>query len=164
MKKWLATLAVLTAFSTVQAQDNKTNEEAKSGIQLPIVSELSYYFGWRSHSLHAVVPLEMGVELEGQALTDDIFHPNPASRFTDKYYLGVRYHWVQYEVEKWEGSIGLGLWTYGLFYEFPTYPLQVGGRASLGYRLNDHWTVNGMTFLATNSEESEISIGLTYRF
>ncbi len=118
MKKYLAVLTVFATFGWVQAQETAVKANFLSGIQRPTSMEASYYFGFRSHIVHIAVPLDMGVEFEGLAITDQ-FHPNLASNFADKFYGGIRYHWVQFGEEKWEGAVGIGVWTTGLVYNFP---------------------------------------------
>jgi hypothetical protein len=131
------------------------------GVQIPNEIELGYYFGFHSHQLTGAAEFDMGVGIEGFAQTD-IAHPFSGG-VTDKFYVGIRYRWESWNAPKWEGTVSAGAWTTGLFYNFPVYPLALGSRASLGYRVNDQLSVGPQVFITPQAKDSEFSIGLMYK-
>ena len=149
MKKLLFTIAfAITAFSS-----------SAQSINLPTEYELGYYFGFHSHQLTAAAEFDMGIGIEGFAQTD-IGHFGST---TDKFYVGLRYLWRGVETPKWEGTVSAGAWTTGLFYNFPIYPLHIGSRASLRYKINEKLTVGPQVFVTPVPNDSEVSIGIMYK-
>jgi|GEM_PF-2047113 hypothetical protein len=149
MKKLLLTVAFAFTAVTASAQS----------INFPTQYELGYYFGFHSHQLTAAAELDMGVGIEGFAQTDVAHFGNT----TDKFYVGLRYLWRGVEFPKWEGTVSAGAWTTGLIYNAPVYPLHIGSRASLRYKITEKLTVGPQVFVTPVPNDSEVSIGLMYK-
>lgn len=149
MKKLLLLAAAVLSGSALSAQS----------INIPTDYELGYHFGFHSHQLSAAAELEMGIGLEGFAQTS-LLHPGSAD---DKFYVGLRYRWEGVTTPKWEGTVSVGGWTTGLFYNFPVYPINFGSRGAINYRINDKLSVGPNVFIAPSASNSEMGLGLVYK-
>ena len=86
---------------------------------------------------------------------------NP-SGYSDKFFIGPSYTVQDFASTRWSASISPGIYTTGIFYNFPKYPLNYGIASAVNYKITDAYAIRlGLNFNKESSFNSGV-IGFKY--
>lgn len=92
-------------------------------------------------------------------LSDEL---HPSRGMTDRYYIGPAFFLNDKFLGPFDISMSLGIYTYGLFYNFPAYPILSGSNVKVDYNWKEHIAFSVGTISLPREETGYNYLGFCY--